>query len=110
MSSTESSKVEFLAVCTVKPGKLERAKALTTAFIDSVKAHEPNTLSFHMVEEVDATEPRLIMVESYKDRASMDAHTESPYFKTLFATFEGEDVFVSAPQQYVGKVVAGFAR
>ncbi|KAL9072300.1 MAG: hypothetical protein Q9157_005149 [Trypethelium eluteriae] len=122
MSSTETSKVELIAVVTIKPDKVERVlkypsyhisaevKALTTTFIDFVKAQEPDTLNFYMVEEVDATEPRFIMVESYKDQASMEAHSASSNLKTLFATFEEEKVFMSAPQQYVGKKVAGFTR
>ncbi|KAF2231987.1 hypothetical protein EV356DRAFT_534989 [Viridothelium virens] len=109
-STTETSKVELIAVVTIKPDKVERVKALTTTFIDFVKAQEPDTLNFYMVEEVDATEPRFIMVESYKDQASMEAHSASSNLKTLFATFEEEKVFMSAPQQYVGKKVAGFTR
>ena len=63
-----------------------------------------------MVEELDATEPRVIIVESYANHEAMEAHQNSAHFQDLFAKFEEEEVMVKPPQQIVGKAIAGFVR
>lgn len=85
-------------------------KALTASFIATVEAREPGTLSFNMIEELEAEEPQLVMVESYADSAAKDAHMVTPHFKALFAQFEEENLFAKPPQQILGKKVTGFTR
>ena len=63
-----------------------------------------------MVEELDTSEPQLVMVESYANMEAVKAHGESSRFKELFAKFEEEKLLTAPPLQVLGKAVAGFIR
>ncbi|KAK0099614.1 hypothetical protein ONS95_013489 [Cadophora gregata] len=59
-----------------------------------VKAKEPGTLKYQITRAKD----EVIMIESYKDKAALGAHSSSETFQAFQKKLQGEDL-VGAPMQ-----------
>lgn len=74
----------IIAYLTTKPGKEAEFQEKMTAQAKRCLANEPGCLQFDVVQDPkDAT--RFVMLEVYKDDASIKAHTDSQHFKDFRA-------------------------
>ena len=77
----------FIAKLTVKEGKMDEAIELTRTLMTEV-ANEEGTLSYTM--NRDPSQPNMIIfMERYKDKAALDYHSSTPYFKSFFGKIQG---------------------
>ena len=77
----------LIAKLTVKEGKMEEAIELTRTLMTEV-ANEEGTLSYTM--NRDPSQPNMIIfMERYKDKAALDYHSSTPYFKSFFGKIQG---------------------
>lgn len=76
--------IAVIAKIPVKEGKMEEA---IQAFKDLMVqvAGEEGTLSYTL-NRIQASPDTLVVMERYKDKAALDAHSSSPYFKAFFAS------------------------
>jgi quinol monooxygenase YgiN len=73
----------IIAKLPIKEGKMEEA---IQAFKDLMVqvAKEEGTLSYTL-NKAQSNPNTLIIMERYKDKAALDAHSSTPYFKAFFA-------------------------
>ena len=75
--------VSVIAKLPIKKGKVEEAIAAIKELMVQV-AREEGTLQYTL--NRDPSNPNTLMImERYKDKAALDAHSSSPYFKEFFA-------------------------
>ncbi len=73
--------VSVIAKIPVKEGKFEEAVALLKELMLQVKKEE-GTL-FYTINRSQANPNTIVVMERYKDKAALDAHSSSPYFKAF---------------------------
>ncbi|GME25118.1 Antibiotic biosynthesis monooxygenase [Neofusicoccum parvum] len=99
------SEIVVTAIITPKPGadadKIEQLLASHAAY---VQANEPGTLRYRLHKSLGKEAPVFTMIETYKDKASIDAHGKDPKFQEMAAQF-GDSVDMKL---YVSQPVAGF--
>jgi quinol monooxygenase YgiN len=75
--------ITVVAKIPVKEGKMEEALAAFGGLMDKV-AEEEGTVMYSL--NKDTLNPNvLVVVEQYKDKAALDAHSSSSHFKAFFA-------------------------
>ncbi|MBW1681612.1 MAG: antibiotic biosynthesis monooxygenase [Deltaproteobacteria bacterium] len=74
--------VSVIAKIPVQEGKMDEAVAAFKELVAHV-AQEEGTLSYTL--NKDPSEPNvLVVMERYKDKAALEAHSSTPYFKEFF--------------------------
>lgn len=76
-----------------------------------VHTKEDYTLRYIATEQIgpeQPTTPDIVMIETYKDKASADKHTPEEHFNALFAAFEKEGLMGKAPYLAQTKSISGF--
>jgi len=71
----------------IQEGKTDQAIDLIRELMKSV-AEEEGTLLYTMNREKSAPNT-IVMMERYKDKAALDYHSSTPYFKAFFAKIGG---------------------
>ncbi|OAL44016.1 antibiotic biosynthesis monooxygenase-like protein [Pyrenochaeta sp. DS3sAY3a] len=104
-----SSPFDIIAIISPKPGKADRVEELLRTAAKAVKANEPGTLRYHIHRETQGDAPVLIMLETYKDKASLATHGKSEDFKTLGRTLKKEDLLAAPMKVIFTKEVGGFS-
>ena len=75
--------VSLIAKIPIKEGRVEDAIAAFKGLMVQV-AKEEGTL-FYTLNRNQSNPNTLVVMERYKDKAALDAHSSSPYFKEFFA-------------------------
>ncbi|KAJ4371973.1 hypothetical protein N0V83_003746 [Neocucurbitaria cava] len=104
-----SSPFDIIAIISPKPGKADRVQELLTTAAQSVKEKEPGTLRYHLQRETNGDSPSFVMLETYKDKASLEIHGKSSYFKDLGRAFKKEDLLAGPMKVMFTKEVGGYA-
>ncbi|KAH9878842.1 hypothetical protein J1614_002276 [Plenodomus biglobosus] len=104
-----SSPFDIIAIITPKPGKADRVEQLLRTAAQSVKENEPGTLRYHLQREVQGAEPAFVMLETYADRAALEAHGKSEAYKTLGRAMKREELLAEPIRVLFTKEVGGFA-
>ena len=92
--------ITVVAKIPVKEGKMEEALAAFGELMDKV-ASEEGTVMYSLNKD-NANPNVLVVVEQYKDKAALDAHSSSVHFKTFFtaaAAFIGGKPEMSVMEQ-----------
>ena len=79
----EDAMITVVAKIPVKEGKMGEALAAFGELMDKV-ASEEGTVMYSLNKD-NANPNVLVVVEQYKDKAALDAHSSSVHFKTFFA-------------------------
>jgi len=66
----------------VKEGKMDEAVAAFKALMSKVASEEGTVL--YSLNQDKANPNMLVVVEQYKDKAALDFHSSTPYFKEFF--------------------------
>ncbi|CAO2656508.1 Nn.00g053110.m01.CDS01 [Neocucurbitaria sp. VM-36] len=104
-----SSPFDIIAIMTPKPGKADRVQELLATAAKAVKENEPGTLRYHVQRETKGDSPSFVMLETYKDMASLEIHGKSDYFKNLGRTLKKEDLLAAPMKVMFTKEVGGYA-
>ncbi len=75
--------ISLIAKLPIKEGKVEEAIAAFKELMVQV-AKEEGTLSYTLNRN-QSNPNTLVVMERYKDKAALDAHSSSPHFKAFFA-------------------------
>ena len=75
--------IGVIAKLPIKEGKVEEAIEAFKELMAQV-AKEEGTMSYTL-NRSSADPNTLVMMERYKDKAALDAHSSTPYFKAFFA-------------------------
>jgi quinol monooxygenase YgiN len=75
--------ISLIAKIPIKEGKVEEAIAAFKGLMVQV-AKEEGTL-FYTMNRSQSNSNTLVIMERYKDKAALDAHSSSAYFKEFFA-------------------------
>ena len=75
--------ISLIAKIPIKEGKVEEAIQAFKGLMVRV-AKEEGTLMYTM-NRAQSNPNTLVIMERYKDKAALDAHSSSPYFKEFFA-------------------------
>ncbi len=76
-----------IAKLTIKEGKVDEVIDLAKTLMAEV-ANEKGTLSYTL--NRDPSNPNgIIFMERYKDKAALDHHSSTPYFKAFFGKVKG---------------------
>ncbi|KAJ4345605.1 uncharacterized protein N0V89_011738 [Didymosphaeria variabile] len=103
-----SAPFDVIAILKPKPGKADRVVELLQIAADSVKAKEPGTLRYQINRETKGDAPSIVMLETYKDQASLQAHGSSDHFKEMGKSFKEEDLLAEPMSVLFTKDVGGF--
>ncbi|KAF9699910.1 hypothetical protein EKO04_002544 [Ascochyta lentis] len=101
--------IDIVALISPKAGKADRVEELLLQAAKEVKANEPGTLKYHLQRETKGDAPVFIMLETYKDQASIAAHAKTDYFKTLGRTMKKEDLLAEPMKVIFTKEAGGYA-
>ncbi|KAF2252903.1 hypothetical protein BU26DRAFT_515323 [Trematosphaeria pertusa] len=99
---------DIIAVIEPKPGKANRVEELLKTTAKAVQANEPGTLRYQVNRETKGDAPTFVMLETYKDQASLKAHGGSKDFKELGRAFK-EDLLAAPMKVLFTKAVGGYA-
>ncbi|KAK7191876.1 hypothetical protein DPSP01_013852 [Paraphaeosphaeria sporulosa] len=103
-----SAPFDVIAIIKPKAGSADRVVELLRTAADSVKEKEPGTLKYQINLETKGDAPCIVMLETYKDMAALQAHGSSEHYKELSQTLKKEEL-VSEPMQVLfTKDVGGF--
>jgi quinol monooxygenase YgiN len=83
---TDQGGIKMLTVIAklpVKEGKMDEALAAFTELIAKVASEEGTVL--YSLNQDKANPNVLVVVEQYKDKAALEFHSSTPYFKAFFA-------------------------
>ncbi len=72
----------IIAKLPVKEGKMEEALAAFKVLISKVASEEGTVL--YSLNQDKANPNMLVVVEQYKDKAALEFHSSTPYFKDFF--------------------------
>ncbi len=75
--------VSLIAKIPIKEGKMDEAVAAFKQLMVKV-AGEPGTL-LYTINRAESAPNTLVIMERYRDKAALDAHSSSDYFKAFFA-------------------------
>ncbi|KAH6638119.1 hypothetical protein C7974DRAFT_411564 [Boeremia exigua] len=101
--------IDIVAIISPKAGKASRVEELLLQAAQTVKANEPGTLRYHLQRETKGDTPVFVMLETYKDQASIAAHAKSPDFKAMGQTMKKEDLLAEPMRVIFTKEVGGYA-
>ncbi|KAF2627825.1 ABM-domain-containing protein [Macroventuria anomochaeta] len=101
--------IDIVAVISPKAGYADRVEELLLQAAKAVKANEPGTLKYHLQRETKSDAPVFVMLETYKDQASIAAHAKSPDFKALGKTLKQEDLLAEPMRVIFTKEAGGYA-
>ncbi|KAF3046394.1 hypothetical protein E8E12_007374 [Didymella heteroderae] len=101
--------IDIIAIISPKAGKADRVEELLLTAAKAVKANEPGTLRYHLQREIKGDAPVFVMLETYKDQASIAAHAKSPDFKALGKTLKSEDLLAEPMRVIFTKEAGGYA-
>jgi len=104
-----SGTLDIVAIITPAPGKADRVQELLSQTAEHVKANEPGTLRYHLQRQTSGETPTFVMLETYKDKASITAHGGSDAFKALGRALKKEALLGKPMEVLFTKSVAGFA-
>jgi len=104
-----SDTVDIVAIIIPRPGKADRVQELLSEVGKYVKDKELGTIRYHLQRETKGDAPTFVMLETYKDMASIKVHGGSEPFKTLGRAFKKEDLLAEPMKVIFTKPVAGFA-
>lgn len=94
--------VPVIAKLGVKEGKMDEAVAMIKTLVAEV-AKEEGTLIYKFCK--DAKKPNtLVVMEAYKDKAALQAHSSTPHFQEFFAKFSA--VMDGAPEIMILEEIA----
>jgi quinol monooxygenase YgiN len=74
--------ITVIAKLPVKDGKMDEAIAAFKALMSKVASEEGTVL--YSLNQDKANPNTLVMVEQYKDKAALEFHSSTPYFKEFF--------------------------
>jgi len=103
-----SQEIELVAVLSPAPGKADRLLELMGGVAKHVLDKEPGTLKYHLLKQMGEN-PKVIVVEKYKDSAALKAHGKIPEFKEMNRTLKKEGILSGPTQIFAAKSAAGFA-
>jgi len=103
-----ADEIEIIALIKPKPGKADRVQELLSNVAAHVKTNEPGTLRYHLQRETRGDAPLFIMLETYKDKASIAIHGGSAPFKALGRSMKDEDLLAEPLKVMFTKSVGGF--
>jgi len=103
-----SGEIEIVAIFKSNPGKADRAQQVLDEMAAYIKANEPGTLRYHLSRETKGDAPTFVLLETYKDKKSLQEHGSSARFKEFNRTLGKEKLFESFKVVYT-KGVAGFS-
>ncbi|KAJ5124742.1 uncharacterized protein N7515_008567 [Penicillium bovifimosum] len=75
------SEINVTAIFYAKPEKFDELANLVTEVIKDVQEHEPDTLLYYAFQLREKNE--IVIVERYKNRAAIQTHVKSPYFRAF---------------------------
>lgn len=104
-----SQEIELVAVLTPTSGQADRVLELMSGVAKKVLEKEPGTLKYHLLKQMGEN-PKVLVVEKYKDSAALKAHGQFPEFKDMNRTFKKEGLLNGTTQIFAAKGVAGFSR
>lgn len=89
-----SEDIRVAALLHAKPGEEDAVRAAALACVEPSRAEKTNHLyTFNQ----DSEDPSLfVFIEHWASKAALDAHMQTPHFKTLAAALEGK---LSRPMQ-----------
>ncbi len=76
--------ITIIAKMPIKEGKMDEAIAAFKGLMANVAGEEGTVL--YCLNRDTANPNVLVMVEQYKDKAALDHHSSTPYFKEFFKT------------------------
>lgn len=97
--------IDIVAIITAKPGKGDRVQELLSKAAEEVKAKEPGVLRYHVNR---AKGDELIVLETYQDKAALDAHGKAEHFRNFGRALKKEDLVAGPPKVYITKAVGGY--
>ncbi|KAK8210905.1 hypothetical protein IWZ01DRAFT_541874 [Phyllosticta capitalensis] len=71
------------AVATPKPEHVEKFLELISAHAAFVKENEPDTLRYNVHKQVTDGEVQVVVLETYKNKAALEAHKANPKFQAM---------------------------
>ncbi|OAK93532.1 ABM-domain-containing protein [Phaeosphaeriaceae sp. SRC1lsM3a] len=101
--------IDIMALIYPKPGKADRVEELLREAAVAVKANEPGTLRYHLQRETSGDAPTFVMLETYKDKAAIAAHSKSDDFKKMGRAMKQEDLLAAPMKVLFTKEAGGFA-
>ncbi|KAF1969936.1 hypothetical protein BU23DRAFT_601318 [Bimuria novae-zelandiae CBS 107.79] len=101
--------IDLVAILTPKAGNADRVEELLKNIAETVKEKEPGVLRYHLQRETQGDAPVLIMFETYKDKATLQAHGSTDHFKELGKVLEGESLLAEPMKIIFTKAVGGYA-
>ncbi|KAK8157997.1 hypothetical protein IWX90DRAFT_411279 [Phyllosticta citrichinensis] len=103
------SEVVVFAVATPKPEHVEKFLELISAHAAFVQANEPDTLRYQVHRESNNDRIQIVVLETYKNQAAMDAHMTNEKFQAMVKEIT-EKGLLSQPLQIIStSPAAGFA-
>ncbi|EKG12258.1 Antibiotic biosynthesis monooxygenase [Macrophomina phaseolina MS6] len=95
------SELVVTAIITPKAGQpADKVEQLLSGHAAWVKDNEPGTLRYRLHKSLGSGSPVFTMIETYKDKAALDAHAQAPRFKEIggqLANMVDMQIFVSQP-------------
>jgi len=73
----------------------------------NVHEKESYAQRFIITEQLDSV-PAFFLIETYKDRESIDRHSKEPHFQTLMSALKEEDLLIEKPSVAYTKSTGGF--
>ncbi|KAF2742439.1 ABM-domain-containing protein [Sporormia fimetaria CBS 119925] len=101
--------IDILAIITPKPGKADRFEEAITKAAAAVKENEPGVLRYHVQRDNKGDDSTFFVLETYKDKAALDAHGKAPHFREFGRTLKKEGLVAGPPKVYFTKAVGGYA-
>uniref|UniRef100_A0A060T5J1 ARAD1C12782p n=1 Tax=Blastobotrys adeninivorans TaxID=409370 RepID=A0A060T5J1_BLAAD len=98
------SEIHNIVILTPKEGKLDEVVKGFTDLAEKVKANEPGTLVYYLVQPKGANE--IIVVEKYADADALKKHGQTDYFKEFFQRMGG--LLAKAPEIKTSSFLTGF--
>ncbi|KAF2280368.1 uncharacterized protein EI97DRAFT_464335 [Westerdykella ornata] len=100
--------IDILAIITPKPGKADRLAQVLTEAAANVKDKEPGVLRYHISRETKGDSSAFIILETYQDKAALDAHGKAEHFRNFGRQLKKEDLVAGPPKLYFTKPVGGY--
>ncbi|KAG9188152.1 hypothetical protein G6011_02075 [Alternaria panax] len=104
-----SSPFDVIAIITPKPGRADRVEELLKTAAKAVKANEPGTLRYHLHREVKGDAPTFVVLETYANKAAIETHAKSEYFKKLGKVMKTEDLLAEPTKVLFTKEAGGYS-
>jgi len=103
-----SGEIELVAILHPAAGKADRILELMGGVAKIVHEKEPGTLKYNLLKQT-GDNPKIVVVEKYKDEAALKAHGKFPEFRESNKTMKKENLLTGPTQIYILKSAGGFA-